>query len=320
MFLRKQTRSYRAEGRGNRRRYVSRYHPRRSLIRLPLISRGLFFLIELAALVRSSFFFECKGRKMNWPIQLKRTGLMLPKSAIWYPSSLIKRFLPNAPCRHALCIRECKFAGFTSARAFSVLLLLDLRFPRSSASCAGLGNVGLACLYFLCDGLPAVYFPRAEGRKSLLAGRLGDDFIAISRLRSGVVAVDIPFERVPIVLGTIWWAPVSPCQGVVEKGLRLEKSIFSRKHRDWNNLRRRWNVNSVKWTVSSSSSLLGESLWFVGDFEKIYRSPFHVAPCFHLSRVSCSPNACEASQPRSERFDLQPWRRSEIGEQSLMRR
>jgi len=43
-------------------------------------TRGLFFLAELAALVQClSFFFKCRGRKINCelvqPVQLKRTGL-----------------------------------------------------------------------------------------------------------------------------------------------------------------------------------------------------------------------------------------------------
>jgi len=59
----------------------------------PLIAWGvllfLFFLVELTARVQSSsFFFECKGKRINCELvqpAKKKTDVMLPKAAIWHP-------------------------------------------------------------------------------------------------------------------------------------------------------------------------------------------------------------------------------------------
>lgn len=77
------------------------------------------------------------------------------------PARVLAARIDKRPsCRYARM-----FAGLTSARAFSVLLLVLL--PVSPLP-PGLGNVGLACLYFLQST-----FHVRRARNPLLADRLG---------------------------------------------------------------------------------------------------------------------------------------------------
>lgn len=143
-------------------------------------------------------------------------------------------------------------------RALSPSLLLLLLLLLSSPPCAGLGYVGLACLYFL---RVAVYFPRAEGLKSLLASRPRDDFVEVTSRSRAVISFvrnDLPRET-----------------GLAAPGCNRERaSVYERLHPFAKTARigQRWNV-SVKCRSSPRllvfSSLSGNRFELrVGDFVK----------------------------------------------------
>lgn len=78
---------------------------------------------------------------------------------------LVRERFSRMLCPRAPHVRKST-VEFTSARAFSVLLL---RVLLTAPPCAGLGNVGLACLYFLRGSLLSTC---ARSEIALLVGRL----------------------------------------------------------------------------------------------------------------------------------------------------
>lgn len=113
---------------------------------------------------RVTLHFSCNGNRRRGdearsfsiePFVFPRRDLIEPRTRV--SRKLIRgRFTP--PCRYARM-----FAGFTSARAFSVLLHLVLLPVSPLPPYAGLGNVGLACLYFLQS---TFHVRRARNRSS----------------------------------------------------------------------------------------------------------------------------------------------------------
>lgn len=139
-----------------------------------------------------------------------------------------------------------------------------------------------------------VYFPRAEGPKSLLAGRSGDDFVEATSRSRVVIFVRVSRSE-------------QPCRARVQqrKGLRLGEITSFREHReDRDNPRPEVERERKESFVSSSSRRYRKTVLIHRRFckKKKYINGFFLMRFIALlSRVSRSLNACGASQPHFDR-------------------